>query len=198
MNDIIIRLEEKRDWRQVELVTREAFWRKDRELDIGVGATEHYMVHMLRGSEGIKDLTFVAELDGEIVGHIIYSNNSYILQSDGSKKSVINFGPISVLPKWQNRGIGSKLMQHSIKRAKELGYGAILFYGHPTYYPRFGFKQAKEFGITTRDGENFSAFMGMELKEGYLNGIHGRYIESAIYDESLTKEPAKEYDKLFQ
>lgn len=195
--DIKIRLEERKDWREVEELTRAAFWREDRIKNIGVGATEHYMVHMMRGRDGIDELTFVAEVDGEIVGHLIYCKGSYVLQPDGTRKEVLNFGPLSVLPKYQKQGIGSALMKYSIKCAKEQGYGAILFYGHPTYYPRFGFKEAKEFGITTQEGENFSAFMAMELREDYLSGVTGKYIEAPIYDERLTKKPAKEYDKFF-
>ncbi len=197
MKNIKIRLEEKKDWREVEILTREAFWRDDRIKNIGVGATEHYMVHMMRGNEGISELTFIAEIAGEIVGHIIFTKDSHILLDDGSKKSILNFGPLSVSPKYQKQGIGSALMKHSIHRAKELGYGAILFFGHPKYYPRFGFKEAKEFEISTKEGDNFPAFMAMELKKGYLKGAKGRFIEASIYDENLTKEASKKYDELF-
>lgn len=197
MNGIIIRLEEKRDWKEVEILTRKAFWSDDKVKKIGVGATEHYMVHMMRQNDGISELTFVAEFQGVIVGHIIYSNSSYVLQPDNSKKKVLNFGPISVLPKYQKLGIGSELMKKSIECARELEYGAILFFGHPTYYPRFGFVEAKEFNITTEEGKNFPAFMGMELQEGYLDKVSGKYIEGEIYNERLTKGPAKEYDMQF-
>lgn len=194
MENIIIRQEEKKDWKNVEWVTRKAFWREDRIEKIGVGATEHYMVHRMRGNEGIKELTFVAEIQGKIVGHIIFSGDSYVLQPSGEKKPVLNFGPVSVLPKYQKQGIGSALLNYSVKRAKELGYGAIFFFGHPTYYPRFGFEDAKTFGITTSDGANFPAFMGMELQEGYLEGVSGKYLEPEIYNEERTKLPAKAYD----
>jgi Predicted acetyltransferase len=196
LNNIIIRLEEEKDYDDVEHLTREAFWRKERIKKIGVGCTEHYMVHSLRTRDGILKLDFVAELDGKMVGHIIYSK-AYILQPDNERKEVLNFGPLSVLPQYQKQGIGSALMKHSIECAKKLGYGAILFYGHPTYYPRFGFVEAKEFGITTAGGENFPAFMAMELKKGYLNGVSGRYYEASIYNDELNKEQAKEYDKKF-
>lgn len=152
------------------------------------------MVHRMREDEGIRELTFVAEVQGKIVGHIIFSGASYVLQPNGDRKAVLNFGPVSVLPKYQKQGIGSALMNYSIKRAKELGYGAIFFFGHPTYYPRFGFKDAKTFGITTSDGANFPAFMGMELQNGYLEGVSGKYVESDIHNEELTKLPAKAYD----
>ncbi len=195
MKKIEIRQEEPKDWIEVETLTRKAFWREERIEKIGVGATEHYMVHMMRGDTGIDELTFVAEIDDEIVGHIIYTKDSYILQDDGSKVEVLNFGPISVLPEYQKQGVGKALMNHSIERARALEYGAILFFGHPTYYPKFGFKEAKEFGITTYSGRNFPAFMAMELQDGYLEGISGKYIEGPIYNEEKTKEAAKRYDE---
>jgi predicted N-acetyltransferase YhbS len=197
MENIKIRLEEKKDWKAVENLTRKAFWREERIGKIGIGATEHYMVHKMRDNDGINELTFVAEIDEVIVGHIIYSKNSYVLQDNGLKKEVLNFGPLSVLPNYQKKGIGSALMNYSIKRAKELAYGAIIFFGHPTYYPKFGFVEASKFNITTASGDNFSAFMAMELQAGYLNQVSGKFIESPIYDEKLTKGPARAYDLNF-
>lgn len=196
MTDIIIRLEEEQDYREVEMVARAAFYREERIKEIGIGCTEHYMIHELRNSEGIKDLSFVAILDEKIVGHVIYSY-SYILKEDRKRFETLNLGPLSVLPEFQKQGIGSKLMQFSIDKARELGYGAIIFFGHPTYYPRFGFVEAKNFGVTTAWGANFPAFMAMELIQGYLKEAQGKYFEADIYDEGKTEESSKEYDKLF-
>ncbi|WP_066714808.1 GNAT family N-acetyltransferase [Clostridium sp. Marseille-P299] len=196
MLDIQIRLEEVKDYQEVELVARAAFYRDERIEDIGVGCTEHFMIHKLREKDGIRELNFVATLNEKIVGHVIYSN-SYIMSDNGKRIETLNVGPLSVLPDFQNQGVGSKLMQFSIERATELGYGAIVFFGHPTYYPRFGFVEAKEFEITTAWGANYPAFMAMELKEGYLKNSHGKYFEAEIYDEGITKLPAKEYDKRF-
>lgn len=197
MDKTYIRLEEPRDYRTVEELTREAFNNEDRidrsKIDCPM---EHHMVHMLREKDGIMELSFVAELDGRVVGHIIYSN-AYILHSDDTITTVLNFGPISVLPDLQRKGIGSALMLHSIERAKELGYGAIVFFGHPSYYPRFGFVEAKEFGITDCNGENYTAFMAMELIDGYLKGKEGKYIEADIYNDDLNREKAKEFDRLY-
>ena len=198
VDNIIIRLEEPKDYRAVEELTRLAFDNPDRidrsKIDCPM---EHYMVHKLREKHGIMDLDFVAELDGRIVGHIIYSN-AHILQSDGSKIDVLNFGPISVWPELQKTGIGSVLMKHSIEEAKKLDYGAILFFGHPEYYPRFGFVEAKEFGITDCNGDNYPAFMAMELKEGFFKNVSGKFIEADIYNDDLNREEAKEFDRQFQ
>lgn len=196
MDNIKVRLEEEKDYRIVEELTREAFWREERIEEIGIGATEHYMVHSLRKKDGIRELDFVAEIDGKLVGHVIYSK-AHILQLNGEKIRVLNFGPLSVLPEYQKQGIGSALMKYSIECARKLGYGAILFFGHATYYPRFGFTEAKNFGITTEWGNNYPSFMAMELKKGYLEKVTGKYIEAPIYNEELTKESSKEYDKSF-
>ena len=195
--DINIRLEVSKDYRVVEELTRAAFNTPDRAERSKINAPlEHYMVHKFRDKDGIMELSFVAEVDGEIVGHIIYTK-AHILQPDNTKVDVLNFGPISVLPKMQKLGIGSALMEYSINQAKSQGHGAILFFGHPEYYPRFGFVQAKEFGITDRNGSNYPAFMAMELKEGFLKDVSEKFIESDIYDDNLIRNHAKEFDKNF-
>lgn len=109
-------------------------------------------------------LVFVAEIQGKIVGHIIYSN-AYIQKPNGTKVNVLNFGPLSVHPQYQKQGLGTALMKHSIEIAKSLGYGAILFFGRPEYYPRFGFVEAKEFNITDCNGYNYPAFYGYGVEE---------------------------------
>jgi len=194
--DIILRLEQEKDIDIVEQLTRKAFWRDERIEKIGLGCDEHYLAHTLRlAPEFVKELNFVAEINGELAGNIMYSI-SHIELEDGSLHEVLNFGPLSVLPKYQKQGVGSALMRHSLEVAKRLGYGAVLFFGHPTYYPRFGFKEAKEFGVTTKGGKNFPAFMAMELIEGDLTGKQGRFIESSLFE--VNKNEAITYDKKFQ
>lgn len=94
---------------------------------------------------------------------------------------VICVGPVSVLPEKQKEGIGCKLMFHLMERAAELGYDAAFLYGHPEYYPRFGFVNAERYRITTRDGKNFDAFMALELRSGALSGTTGRFVEDAAF-----------------
>jgi len=193
-----IRPEAPTDWRIVEELTRAAFDNPDRtsrsEIDC---PTEHYMVHQLRQHDGIMELNFVAELDEQIVGHIIYSH-AHILQPNGTKVDVLNFGPLSVLPQCQRKGVGGALLQHSIEKARGMGHGAILFFGHPEYYPKFGFEPAANFGITDRNGKNYPAFMAMELVQGYLADVSGKFIESDIYNDELNREKVREYDKQFR
>jgi predicted N-acetyltransferase YhbS len=198
LKDITIRLENESDWHNVELVAREAFWREERIEEICIGATEHYMIHNMRGNILVKELSFVAELNGHVIGHIVFSSGSHIEQKDGTCVDVLNMGPISVKPEFQKNGIGSMLIKQALIESKRLGYGAIFFYGHADYYPRFGFKDASVFNVTTYGGGNNPSFMGMELKDGYLDGVAGKFIEDKIYDEEYTGPLAKAFDQSFR
>jgi len=196
--EIKVRLEKEKDYRKVEEITRAAFSYPGRIEKGGIGSPyEHWMVHALREKDGIKELTYVAEVKGIIIGHIIYSH-ARVEMVDGRNVHVLNFGPVSVQPEFQRKGVGKALMRTSIARAKELGYGAICFFGRPEYYPQFGFVEAKEFGITDLNEANYPAFMAMELKPGYFKNVRGKYYESHIYNDDLNKDAVKEYDKSFR
>jgi len=113
----------------------------------------------------------------------------------GVEHEVLTLGPVSVLPEYQGKGAGKALLQHSISEARRLGHGAIVFYGHPDYYPRVGFRRAKEFGITTASGKNIDALMAMPLYDGAFQGISGRFHEDPVCQ--IDPEEAAEFDKRF-
>lgn len=195
--NILIRLEEAKDYRRVEEITRLAFSYPGRIERGQIGCPyEHWMVNELRKRDGVTDLSLVAVVDGMVVGHIVCSKTE--VRTDKGVTPVLNFGPISVLPDMQRKGIGKALITNMIEKATQLGYGAILFFGRPEYYPRFGFKEASKFGIADAEGYNYPAFMGMELIPGYLaEAKGGRYYESDIYNDELNREAVKEFDKQF-
>ncbi len=195
--NIVIRTEQEKDYRRVEEITRMAFSYPGRIEQGGIGCPfEHWMVHGLRKKDGIPELSFVAEVNGVVVGHIICSRAE--VRTSAGRISVLNFGPISVLPAYQRQGVGKALMHHMIEKAKALGFGAILFFGRPEYYPQFGFKEASSWGITDCNGYNYPAFMGMELIPGYLAGAEGgAYYESDIYDDARNREQVKAFDALY-
>lgn len=196
--NIIVRLEEEKDYRKVEEITRAAFNYPDRIMRGQIGCPyEHWMVHELRHRDGIPELSLVAQLKtGTIVGHIICSKA--IVKMENRELPVLNFGPLSVHPEYQRQGIGKALIQTMIEKAKKLGYGAILFFGIPEYYPQFGFKEAYIYGISDAEGYNYPAFMAMELNRGYLKKVcGGRFLESDIYNDEFNRETVIEFDRNF-
>jgi len=195
-NYIHIRQEQERDHYAVESITRDAFWFTNRENDGSKICDEHLLTHKLRNTPSlVPELNLVAELNGDIAGHIIYTI-SKIIDEHGTAHEMLTFGPLTVTPDYQNRGIGKALMRHSFKIAKELGHKAVIIYGHPHYYPRVGFRRAAEFGLTTADGKTFDPFMAYPLYNGALDGIRGSYHIDPVYD-TLTQEDALEFDKKF-
>jgi predicted N-acetyltransferase YhbS len=192
--NIKIRLENETDYEKVENLTREAFWDLYRP-----GCVEHLLAHKLRKVQAfIPQLDFVAELDHQIVGNIMYSQ-AKVVAANGAEHEVISFGPLSVLPSHQKKGIGTALINHTKKLAETMGYKAIVIFGNPAYYQRLGFVNAAKFNITTAAGENFEAFMVLELYEGALRGITGKFHEDSVFQidqaelEAFEKRfPAKE------
>ena len=190
--NISIRNEIPADYRIVEELTRAAFWGN---MNHPTCDGEHLLVHKLRKRPSfVPELDFVAEAEGKIVGHVIYSL-AKVITPDGQEIEVLNFGPLSVCPGYQRRGVGSALMHRSIEAAAGLGYRAIIFYGHPDYYPRFGFRRAKHYGIVSSGGDSWDSLMAMELYDGALDGITGRYIEDEVYD--VNPEEMAEFEKTF-
>ena len=191
-----IRLETPDDYYAVEELTREAFWKTLWGIDGQVICDEHLLVPRLRGCPSfVPELDFVAELEGRIVGHIIYSK-SRVEGDNGETYETLTFGPLSILPAYQGKGIGKEMMRHSFAEAKRLGYRAVLIFGHPDYYPRVGFRRASAFGISASDGTNRDAFMAYPLYEGALDGVHGRYFIDPVH-ETLTQKDALDFDKRF-
>ncbi len=188
----IIRLEEEKDYLEVEHLVREAFWNVYRP-----GCNEHLVAHNLRKSPGfIKELDFVIERNGEIVASIMYS---YVeLQMDnGERIDLVGFGPLSVRPDCQGEGLGKNLIFHSLKKVEQLGFEAVFITGNSRYYHRFGFESASKYGIyldKNRDGE-FTFFMVKPLVQGALAGIGGILKFDMSFDPS--KEETEEFDKKF-
>lgn len=173
----VIRPENEGDYKEVEYMTREAFW------DVyQPGCSEHLVAHKLRHVPAfIRELDFVAVLDGRIVGNIMYSK-AKVIDSKGNEHEVITFGPLSVSPSHQKEGIGSLLVNHTKKLAEKMGFRAIIIYGNPAYYHRFGFASAEKFQIATANGENFDAFMALELYDGAIKGITGKFHEDPAFE----------------
>lgn len=111
-------------------------------------------------------------------------------------KEILTFGPLCVAPEWQGCGVGGLLLEETLARAKEAGYEGVVILGEPEYYPRHGFRTCDHFGITTADGKNFDAFMGIEFVEGGLSHFGGKFYESKIF-EDLPEAENEAFTKAF-
>lgn len=200
-NDITIRLEKKEDYRAVENLVREAFWNVYRP-----GCSEHYVIHVLRDDPAfVKELDLVMELRGELIGQNMFMR-TVIDADDGRQIPILTMGPIGITPECKRKGYGKKLLDASLQKAAELGFGAVLFEGNIDFYGKSGFDYAEKFGIRYHDlpeGADASFFLCKELIPGYLNGItgvyqtpQGYYVEDADVEAFDKDFPAKEKQKL--
>ncbi|HPE15593.1 MAG TPA: N-acetyltransferase [Oscillospiraceae bacterium] len=176
-NGLVLRPERPEDHRKTEELTREAFW------NVHVpGCCEHYLLHEMRRADAfLAGLDFVAELGGRLVGNIVYTRAELLLDS-GTRREAISFGPLSVRPEYQGRGVGGALIEHTKKLAREAGHTAILIYGDPAYYGRFGFLPAETYGIGTPDDMYAAPLQALELYRGALKDARGRFFEDAVFD----------------
>ena len=118
-------------------------------------------------------VSLVAEVDGEIAGHILFS--PVALNGDHSVQ-LMGLGPMSVVPTSQRRGIGSALVREGLAQCQSKGCSAVVVLGHPEYYPRFGFVPASRYGITSEYDVPDEVFMLLELQPGSLQDVSGQVI----------------------
>ncbi len=193
-----IRLEQPKDYREVENLTREAFWNVYRP-----GCTEHFVLNQYRTNpDFVPELDFVMEEDNRIIGHVMFSKASLTPdpspmgegsddpsqqemhttplphregQGGGSSPSW-TFGPISIHPDYKRKGYGLKLLQYALEKAREMGVGFICMEGNIDFYKHAGFCLASKFNIHYHDfpkDAEVPFFLAQELIPGWLkeNGI---------------------------
>lgn len=187
-----IRQEKESDFRQVEELTREAFW----NLYVP-GCNEHYLVHVMRNHpDFIKELDFVAEYDNKIIGNIMYLKSHVIDKNDPKHiLDTITFGPLSVLPEFQKKGVGASLVKHSMQKALEMGYRAVIIYGHPHNYCKHGFKNGKDLGISDPEGMYPYGLLVLELEKDVFKDYEWKFFQSDVYD--IDPEKVEEFDSGF-
>lgn len=172
-NDYIIRLETKKDYREVENLVRESFWNVYRP-----GCSEHYVIHVLRDDLAfVKELDFVMEQKGRLIGQNMFMK-TIIEADDGRTIDILTMGPIGITPELKRQGYGKALLDYSLEKAADLGFGAVLFEGNIGFYGNSGFDYARNFGIRYHDlpeGADDSFFLCKELIPGFLNGVTGVY-----------------------
>ena len=200
-NGYTIRLERKEEYRETEELIRESFWNVYMP-----GCSEHYVMHVLRDDPAfIKELDFVMEQDGRLIGQNMFMR-TVIEADDGTIVPVLTMGPICIANDLKRKGYGKKLLDYSLEKAAEMGFGAVLFEGKIGFYGKSGFSYSSEFGIRYHDlpeDADSSFFLCRELIPGYLDGItgvyqtpKGYYVDAAEVEEFDKSFPPKEKKKL--
>lgn len=190
---MIIRLEEEKDYFETENLTREAFWNVYRE-----GCFEHLIIHNLRKDKSfVKELDYCIEIDNKIIANIVYAKGKLKLEN-GNIREILIFGPVSVLPEYQKKGYGEKLINYTIEKAKKLGFDAIVITGNPNYYKKFGFESCSKYKIYYEGldkNEEAPFFMIKILNDNNIENLKGIYSDPDCY--KADEKELEEFDKKF-
>jgi putative acetyltransferase len=156
---MLIRLEQPRDVPDIHQVNRQAFGT----------AIEADLVDALR-RQVEPFLSLVATEDSAVVGHILFTP---VTAASDPGARIMGLAPMAVLPAWQRQGVGAALVRTGLDQCRRLSFDAAVVLGHAGYYPRFGFKPASRFGLTSEYDVPDDVFMAMELTPGALQGRAG-------------------------
>jgi putative acetyltransferase len=155
MIDFDIRIECPADIPGVRAVNKAAF-------ETGAEAA---LVDALR-ENGKFVLSLVADIGGQIVGHILFTNIE--MEPGGAQARMLGLAPMAVRPEWQGRGIGSALVRRGLEDCRDFGYRGVVVLGHPNFYLRFGFTPASSHGISSIYDAPDEAFMAVALGDEEL------------------------------
>ncbi len=160
--DIIIRKETPDDFQQVARVIEMAFRQKN----------EAVLVEKLRHNINYNaNLSIVAEYNGNVIGHILFF--PIVIRKGETSMASLALAPLSVSPEFQKMGVGGRLTQEGLRKAREIGFTSVIVLGHPEYYSSFGFVPARQWGITAPFEVPEDALMGIELEEDALKNAAG-------------------------
>lgn len=157
---MLVRRESASDHDAVRHIHRRAFGRDD----------EAYLVDAIRQG-GHASVSMVAEIDGQTVGHILFSRLT-IVGDEGSVEALA-LAPMAVSPDCQKLGVGSVLVRRGLEVCKEDGHRIIVVLGHANFYPRFGFSAKLAELLQSPYGAGPS-HMALELTPGALRDVHGK------------------------
>jgi predicted N-acetyltransferase YhbS len=179
------------DYKEVEHVTREAFW----NLYVP-GCDEHLTIHNIwPHKDFIPDLYYVAVTESKIVGCIVFTA-SHLEDANGNRLETVTFGPVCVLPGYQHIGIGAELIRTGISAAKDMGYPAVIILGDPHNYCRHGFKNSRDYNISNAEGKYPLGQLIHVLDEGKISAsADWRFIYSDVYN--VSHDSLAEFDRQF-
>lgn len=152
---MLIRQEEPKDYNKVYQVVKTAF----ASAEHSDGNEQDSVVALRECKEFIPELSLVAEVDGNIVGHILFTKVKI------GRDTEIALAPLAVSPDYQKQGIGTALIEEGHKIARKLGFHYSIVLGSENYYPKFGYVPAKQFGIEAPFEVPSENFMAIQLCE---------------------------------
>ena len=163
-NNIHIRPETEADWGEVYEIHTAAFGKTD----------EADLVDRLR--EQVPPYISLVATNGQdpqapIVGHIMFTP---VTIPEHPQAKIAGLAPVGVTPKLHKQGIGKALILAGLEQCQAAGYGAVILIGHPSYYPRFGFKPGSQLGLSSTYDVPDEVFMALELEPGYLTPFSGK------------------------
>ena len=160
--NIQIRPEHKNDLSVISMINDMAFGQENEG---------NLVVKLRKNRNFIKDLSLVACMGNEIIGHILFSK--IIIKNENEEFESLALAPMSVIPELQGLGIGSELIKKGLQKATKLGYESVIVLGHENYYPKFKFTPASQFQITCPFEVPDANFMAIELQKGSLENVSG-------------------------
>lgn len=140
----------------------------------------------------VPGLDLVIEVDNQIIGNIMYTKTKLIDESQ-AEKDILTFGPVCILPEYQRKGYGRKLMEYSFEQAIALGYDVIVIFGNPDNYVGRGFKSCKKYNVCLENGTYPAAMMVKELKPDVLDGRRWVYYQSPVFE--IDEKEAQRFDE---
>ncbi|WP_274475815.1 GNAT family N-acetyltransferase [Mangrovimonas aestuarii] len=165
--NVSIRKEKLTDFKAVNALIKKAF-----ENDPHSEHNEHLIVKRLRLTKTfIPDFSIVAEYEGKPVGYILLTQ--IIIKGKKKKTTSLALAPVAVSPEFQNKGIGTQLINYAHSKAKEQGFESIVVIGHENYYPKFGYLKASSFGINFPFEAPDENCMAIELTPDSLKSAAG-------------------------
>lgn len=188
-----IRLEKIDDYLEVENLVRDSFWNIYRP-----GAFEHYIVHNLRDDPSfIRDLAYVIEDDGKIIGHINYSKGKLDFK-DGESVDAVVLGPVAVDKAFQNNGYGSKLIEFTLQKAEDKNIPFVFVIGDEKFYNRFGFESASKHNLYLEgtDTTEECPFFMMKTFDSKFDLKDGIFKNPEVFN--VDERDVDEFDKQFE
>lgn len=175
--EVKLRQENENDYKSVFQLIEKAFEKEEYS-----DHKEQFLVERLRKSEAfIPELSIVAEVEKKIVGHILFTKLE--IKNESQSFQSLALAPVSVLPEFQGKGIGSKLILYGHELAKELGYKSVILLGHQDYYPRFGYELCEKYNIKMPFDVPAENCMVISLTENGLSGISGNVVYPSTFFE---------------